>query len=83
MDTQRDSVILNRHLILDDMQTEILYKIFSGLLPHENFDGRAANALQRKLFATLPFEEVYGINYLFYRMLVNLDMIALTYEKER
>lgn len=83
MDTQRDSVILNRHLILDDMQTEILYKIFSGLLPHENFDGRAANALQRKLFATLPFEEVYGVNYLFYRMLVNLDMIALTYEKER
>lgn len=76
-----DSIVLNRHLLLDDTQTELLYKVFSGLLPHENYEPSCANSLQRKLFATLPTEEVYGVNYLFYRMFINLDIIMLSFGK--
>lgn len=75
----KDSIIRGRHLILDGDQTAMLYKIFSGLLPHANYDGRLAARLQRELFSVLPIEEVFGENYLFYTALVNIDAISLSY----
>ena len=57
--------------------SEILNKVLSSLLPHENFNGDEASEVLEELFRVLPQSEVYGCHYVFYNILSNLKILKL------
>lgn len=62
---------------MNSQHQEILDKIFSSVLPHENFDSSIAADIIEELFHVLPKHEVYGINYVFYNLFENLRLIPM------
>ena len=74
-----NSAVLAKHLNLSDEQIELLNKILSGLLPHENYDNHESDKLQNELFKTLLKEEVFGLYHMFYLIFENLNKIKVRY----
>lgn len=66
---EKDFKITSRHLFLDGNQQELVNKILSGCVPHENCKPEAVSQLVTELFSILPVTEVFGTNYIFFHLL--------------
>lgn len=60
---------------------ELLDKILSGLLPHENFDSEIAKELVNDLFIVVPLEETEGIYYVLFWILNRISVTHLYLSK--
>lgn len=58
-------------------EEELLTDIFSGLLPHENFDKELATQALRELDEVIRMEELYGIYFCIWKLIKNLNLVEL------
>ncbi len=56
---------------------DTINKILSGCLPHENFDAKDARDGLDELLRTVPIEETYGIMYIFFKALRNMQILKM------
>ncbi len=56
---------------------DTINKILSGCLPHENFDAEDARDGLDELLRTVPIEETYGIMYIFFKALKNMQILKM------
>lgn len=56
---------------------DVINKILSGCLPHENFDVEVAHDILSELFRTVPIEETYGIMYVFFKAFRNMQILKM------
>lgn len=69
-----------RHIKFTGGQTEILDKVLSGLLPHENYSEADSSFLLKELLTVIPLEEAYGEYYVFLKLFENMNVTNLLTE---
>lgn len=62
---------------INSEQQEMMDTIISGILPHKNLDTEVASKVIAELKKFLLFKDLYGIYYVFWRIINNIELIDL------